>query len=31
MEIARHTNRFRLRDIEADILKGLYESGGDQP
>ena len=26
MEIARHANRFRLRDIEADILKGLYES-----
>ncbi len=26
MEIARHVNRFRLRDIEADILKGLYES-----
>lgn len=26
MEIARHTNRFRLREIDADILKGLYES-----
>jgi len=26
MEIARHANRFRLRDIEVDILKGLYES-----
>jgi hypothetical protein len=26
MEIARHANRFRLRDIETDILKGLYES-----
>ena len=26
MEIARHVNRFRLRDIKADILKGLYES-----
>jgi len=26
MNIAKHTNRFRLRDIDADILKGLYES-----
>jgi hypothetical protein len=26
MEIARHANRFKLRDINADILKGLYES-----
>ena len=26
MEIARHANRFRLRDIQVDILKGLYES-----
>jgi SAM-dependent methyltransferase len=26
MNIARHANRFRLRDINADILKGLYES-----
>ena len=26
MNIARHTNRFRLRDINVDILKGLYES-----
>lgn len=26
MNIARHVNRFRLRDIQADILKGLYES-----
>lgn len=26
MEIARHTNRFKLRDISTDILKGLYES-----
>jgi N-6 DNA Methylase len=26
MEVARHTNRFKLRDINADILKGLYES-----
>jgi methylase of polypeptide subunit release factors len=26
MEIARQTNRFRLRDIQVDILKGLYEN-----
>jgi len=26
INIARHANRFRLRDINADILKGLYES-----
>jgi len=26
MEIARHTGRFKLRDISTDILKGLYES-----
>jgi N-6 DNA Methylase len=26
MEIARQANRFRLRDIQVDILKGLYES-----
>ena len=26
MEIARHANRFRLRGIQIDILKGLYES-----
>jgi hypothetical protein len=26
MNIARHVSRFRLRDIQADILKGLYES-----
>lgn len=26
IEIARHANRFKLRDINADILKGLYES-----
>lgn len=26
MNVARHANRFRLRDIEVDILKGLYES-----
>ncbi len=26
MNIARHANRFQLRDIDADILKGLYES-----
>ena len=26
MEIAHHANRFRLREIEVDILKGLYES-----
>ncbi|MGH6899071.1 MAG: N-6 DNA methylase [Geminicoccaceae bacterium] len=26
MEIARQANRFRLRDIRIDILKGLYES-----
>jgi len=26
MRIAHHANRFRLRDIEVDILKGLYES-----
>jgi hypothetical protein len=26
MRIARHANRFRLRDIDVDILKGLYES-----
>ncbi len=25
MEIARHTNRFKLRQINTDILKGLYE------
>jgi hypothetical protein len=26
MNVARHANRFQLRDIEVDILKGLYES-----
>ena len=26
LNIARHANRFRLHDIETDILKGLYES-----
>jgi hypothetical protein len=26
MEIAREANRFRLRDIQVDILKGLYEN-----
>lgn len=26
MRIARHANRFRLHDIEVDVLKGLYES-----
>jgi SAM-dependent methyltransferase len=26
MKVVRHANRFRLRDIEVDILKGLYES-----
>jgi len=26
MAIARHANRFRLQDIQVDILKGLYES-----
>ena len=26
MNIARHANRFQLHDIDADILKGLYES-----
>jgi hypothetical protein len=26
MEIAREVNRFRLRDIQVDILKGLYEN-----
>ena len=26
MNIARHANRFRLHNINADILKGLYES-----
>lgn len=26
VEIARHVSRFKLRDIETDILKGLYES-----
>ena len=26
IEIARHANRFALRNIETDILKGLYES-----
>ncbi|MBI1418774.1 MAG: N-6 DNA methylase [Limimaricola sp.] len=26
MRLVRHVSRFRLRDVEADILKGLYES-----
>ncbi|MGH3626064.1 MAG: N-6 DNA methylase, partial [Sciscionella sp.] len=26
MEIARHANRFRLNEIDTDVLKGLYES-----
>lgn len=26
MEIARHANRFRLKDIDTDVLKGLYEN-----
>jgi hypothetical protein len=26
MEIARHANRFRLKDIDTDVLRGLYEN-----